>query len=587
MNKIVLILLSSWMINNSSIGQINFVNKADLTGVDHSYGIGYSGGGVSLVDINNDGWDDLTLATQDGDNLQIYLNDNGQFILQPDLIDNTTQAKQVLWVDFDNDGDKDLFVACFDGVNRLYENDGNMQFTDITLSSGLPLIATPTYGACFGDYNRDGYLDLYFSYKTNYFLSNRNFLYKNNGDGTFLDVTFSSFSADHGKSPFCSSFLDYNNDNWPDIYTAQDKTTTNSLLKNNGDGTYSDVSEDTNSDLVMNAMCVAVGDYDNNGYSDIYISNTPIGNALLQNIGDETFEEVAVTSGTLFEGTGWGSNFLDADNDGDLDLYVSAMIISATSQISVFYENEGDGTFSQPNAGFVGDTVTVFSNAVGDFNNDGYPDILTNTYQDPSAVWENQGGNNNWIKVKLEGVVSNRDGIGSRIEIYNNGQKQIRYTHCGIGYLGQNSETEIIGLGTSDIVDSIKIIWSSGHTDILYDQPSGDKLYIQEGSTTNDQIFIDTTANFEIIEVGINSLSNKIDHGFIISPNPVNDLLNITSTKNEGFQSLTIHNSMGEVIRTYGSKNQINISFLHQGYYYINIKSKGGEFIIPFVKTSF
>ncbi len=587
MNKVILILSSICWIYSLSFGQINFVNQADSVGVNHSYGVGYSGGGVSLVDINNDGWDDLTLATQDGDNLQIYLNDNGHFILQPDLIDNTTQAKQVLWVDFDNDGDKDLFVACFDGVNRLYENDGNMQFTDITLSSGLPLIATPTYGACFGDYDRDGYLDLYFTYKTNYFLTNRNFLYKNNGDGTFYEVTFSSFSADHGKSPFCSSFLDFNNDNWPDIYTAQDKTTTNSLLKNNGDGTFSDVSEDSNSDLVMNAMCVAVGDYDNNGYSDIYVTNTPIGNALLQNNGDDTFEEVAATSGTLFEGTGWGSNFLDADNDGDLDLYVSAMIIGANSQISVFYENEGDGTFSQPDAGFVGDTVTVFSNAIGDFNNDGYPDILTNTYQDPSAVWENQGGNNNWIKVKLEGVVSNRDGIGSRIEVYNDGQKQIRYTHCGIGYLGQNSETEIIGLGNANNVDSIKVLWSSGHTDILIDQPAGEKLYILEGSTTNDEIYIDTTANFEIIEVGINSLSDKMDHEFIISPNPVSNILNITSTKNEKVQSLTIHDIMGKELQTFGSKNQIDISFLHQGCYFIRVTTKENEYTIPFIKNNY
>lgn len=575
------------MINNFSFAQINFVNQADTIGVNHSYGFGYAGGGVSVVDINNDGWDDLTLATQEGDNLQIYLNDNGNLILQPDLIDNTTQSKQILWVDFDNDGDKDLFVACFDGVNRLYENDGDLNFTDITLSSGLPFITTPTYGASFGDYNRDGYLDLYFTYKTNNFSTNRNFLYKNNGDGTFLDVTFSSLSADLGKSPFCSSFLDFNNDNWPDIYTAQDKTTTNTLLRNNGDGTFTDESENSNSDLVMNAMCVAVGDYDNNGYSDIYVSNTPDGNALLQNNGDDTFEEVATATGTLFEGTGWGSNFFDADNDGDLDLYVSAMIIGATSQISVFYQNEGNGIFSQPNAGFIGDTVTVFSNAIGDFNNDGYPDIMTNTFQNPSAVWENQGGNNNWIKVKLEGVVSNRDGIGSRIEIYNNGQKQIRYTHCGIGYLGQNSETEIIGIGNENNVDSIKVLWSSGHTDILYDQPAGDKLYIIEGSTTNDEIYIDTTANFEIIDVGINSLSNTKDHGIIISPNPVNEFLNITSTKNEQIQSLTIHNTMGKVLQTFDLKNQIDISFLHQGYYFIKVKTKENEIIIPFIKINY
>lgn len=585
MKNIFLIIISSslCLISNYIQAQINFINQADTIGVDHSYGFGISGGGVSTVDINGDGWDDLTLATQDGDNLQIYLNNDGNFILQSDLITNTSQSKQVLWVDFDNDGDKDLFVACFDGINRLYENDGNMEFTDITFSSGLPSFSTPTFGACFGDYNRDGFVDLYFSIKTNDFSTNRNFLYQNNGDGTFMDVTFASLSTDQGKSPFCSAFLDFNNDNWPDIYTAHDKTTINTLLKNNGDGTFTDESVNSNSDLVMNAMCVAVGDYDNNGYSDIYVSNSPEGNALLQNNGDNTFGEVAVATGTLFEGIGWGSNFFDADNDGDLDLYVSAMVISATSQLSTFYQNDY-GIFSQPNAGFIGDTSSVFSNAIGDFNNDGYPDIITNTFQDASAVWENQGGNNNWIKVKLEGVVSNRDGIGSRIEIYNDGQKQIRYTHCGIGYLGQNSETEIIGLGTYTTVDSVKVHWSSGHTDVLYDQAAGDKLSIIEGSSSNDEIYIDPTANFEMDTVisSISTLEN--DHGILLSPNPASDILNITSTY-ELIQSVTVYNVMGKILLFEESENQIDISFLRPGYYLIKVKVKDHEIILPFLKV--
>lgn len=588
MNKFLLVISHMFLclISNQTTGQNHFINQSMNLGVNHSYGVGYAGGGVSVVDINNDGWDDLSLATQDGDDIQIYLNVNGTFVLQPNFINNTAQTKQLLWVDFDNDGDKDLFLATFDEINRLYENDGEMNFTDITIAAGLPFFATPTYGACFGDYNRDGYLDLYFGSKTNTFSTNRSFLYKNNGDGTFLDVSFESLSADYDKSPFCSAFFDFNNDNWPDIYTAHDKTTINTLLKNNGDGTFTDAGVMANADLVMNAMCVAIADYDNNGHSDIYVTNTPAGNALLQNNGDHTFNEVALATGTIFEGTGWGANFFDADNDMDLDLYVSAMVITDSSKTSVFYENDGNGNFSEPDAGFVGDTATVFSNAIGDFNNDGYPDIMTNTFGEiSSAVWENQGTNNHWIKVELEGVVSNKDGIGSTIEIYTDGLKQMRYTHCGIGYLGQNSTTEIIGLANHTMVDSIRVIWSTGHMDVLYNQPAGTQLLIVEGSTTNDEIHIDVDTNFEIDTVTTTHLSENIIPEISIYPNPVKDFLRIDADL-ENIQRLEIFNNKGQLLLNPKSNKSIDISSLEEGYYILKIRTIKNEFTFPFLKVN-
>ena len=563
--------------------QTQYIDQADELGVNHSYGIGFAGGGVSLADINNDGWDDLTLATQEGDNVQIYLNDNGSFILQTDLIINTDQSKQILWVDFDNDGDKDLFLATFDGINRLYENDGNLNLTDITLQSGLIYFPTPTYGASFGDYDRDGFLDLYYGNKTNSFPTNRCFLFHNNGDGTFSEQGLDIGLHDSGKAAFCSAFFDLDNNRWQDIYTANDKTTINSVFYNNGDGSFSDIGESSNGAQSMNAMCVAVGDYDNNGFLDIYVSNTPEGNALLQNNGDHTFNEVAEASGTLFEGIGWASNFFDANNDGDLDLYVSAMVLSDSSQTSLFYDNNNDGTFSTPDAGFENDTATVYCNAIGDINQDGYPDILTNTANAPSKIWMNQGGNHHWLKIKLEGVVSNKDGIGTMIECYVNGSKQIRYTHCGIGYLGQNSETELFGLADEIMVDSIVIKWLSGHNDVLYDLPVNEIYTVIEGSTTDGEIYIDP----DIGEITIATNEIQAQSSWKIYPNPSQESIFFESD-HLATEQTTIKNIQGQTMPCPASdidnKRHFNIQNLPAGIFFIEIKNDGKIYTIPFVK---
>ena len=261
--------------------QVQFVNQAALQGINQSYGEAFTGGGVSFCDFTGDGLDDITLATDDGQPIAFYENSGNGFDLITPIVDIDHQTKQVLWVDYDNDGDKDLFVANFNGPNYLFRNNGNLQMQDVTQSAGLPVDSFTTFGACFGDFDRDGWLDLYvgkrFGIGTE---QNEHFLYKNNADGTFTNVTISSNSSDPEKIPFCSAFFDMNNDKWPDLYTAHDKLTINTLLKNNGDGTFSDVGEAAGADLAMNAMCVAVGDYNNDSWQDIYISNTPQGNAL-------------------------------------------------------------------------------------------------------------------------------------------------------------------------------------------------------------------------------------------------------------------------------------------------------------------
>jgi hypothetical protein len=422
-----------------------------------------------------------------------FQNTGSGFIEIPAPITNTSRNEMVVWVDFDNDGDKDLFVTSFEAPNRLYENDGNLNLTDITLSAGLPIDNAPSYGAVFGDYNNDGWLDLYldnWSYQGVY----TNYLYKNNGDGTFSDVTESAGVADDFELTFMSAFLDINNNGLQDLYNSQDRYwSINSMFKNNGDDTFDDISSSSNTDIEIDAMNVGVGDYDNDGDLDIYVTNISTqqdGNALLRNNGDETFTDVAGAMGVdMFQVT-WGGNFFDADNDLDLDLYVSAQHVGSEFSSKLFINNNGN-SFTEANPpGMQGDTMNSYSNAIGDFNLDGLMDIVVNNATPLNGdfnnfhLWQNTSSNsNNWLKVFLVGTDSNRDGIGSWIEMYINGNKYVRYKHCGIAYLAQNSTLEHFGMGPFTQADSVIVRWLSGNADVLYDVTANQILTIVEGSS--------------------------------------------------------------------------------------------------------
>lgn len=553
--------------SNLSYAQLAFDDVADQIGVDYSYGDSEYGGGVSFADFDNDGWDDITYASENGVDLYFFKNTNGVFNLVTfNGISNTSKAKQVIWVDYDNDGDKDFFVTAIEGKNAFYSNDGEMNFTDISSTIGIFQTDLFTYGASFGDIDNDGDLDLFISNRSP---EDHNYLYRNDS-GIYVDITGTSGISLEGQLSFCSIFFDYDKDGLQDIYVSNDKEENiNRLYKNLGDGVFQDVSDSSNAGVDVSAMSTTLGDFNNDGWFDIYITNTPFsqvssiqGNVLLKNNGDGTFTNVATETGTSFDSVGWGSVFLDADNDGLLDIYVSSSENGNGSLISsAFYHQQDDETFMIPqDIGFNTDLRESYTNAIGDINNDGKPEIVVGNDTDNNFLWQNNTLNeNNWLKVKLEGVVSNKDGIGNTIEINVDGQSQYRYTLAGEGYLSQNSFYEFFGTGLSNLIDYVKVTWTStGATETFNNIEANQSITIKEG-------------------IGILNDNNYIVEDLLsIYPNPSNDGVFKLSTKNNESNTLKVYDLSGRLIfnvKNLKNNDEFSLNHCKKGIYVANLSS--------------
>ncbi len=541
--------------------QISYTDAASSVGLNTVSSIGDLGGGVSFCDFDGDGWDDLTYAQEDGGNIIIFKNNNGAFTSVNYGISDTNDSKQVVWVDYDNDGDKDLFIANFDAPNKLFNNNGSFVFTDVTTSAGFPNTNLFTYGASWGDYNNDGYLDVFLCSKD---LSRTvpNDLYRNNGDGTFTNVSVAAGISRNGHQTFCAAFFDYDKDGDQDIYLSNDRVTNKNILyRNEGDGTFADVSASSGTDLAFDAMSTTIGDYNHDGWMDVYVTNTPNGNGLLHNNGDGTFTDVATSTGTIFNSIGWGAIFYDIENDTDTDIYVSGMLDGSTAVLlpSALYENQGDNTYLIPsNVGLDNDDAASFANAAGDFNNDGYTDIaVVNQSPRNTFLWQYTGNtSNNWLKVRLQGTTTNRDGVGSTIELTLGSDKLYFYTLCGEGYLGQNSQNKLMGVGTATTIDEVKITWLSGTVDTYSNVSVNQLLTVVEGASLSAESFLENTVK--------------------ISPNPSkNGIFSVQTSQIDELQ-VSVYDVMGRLVTQQelsGAQRTIDLQNQSKGIYFAKIEA--------------
>lgn len=469
-----------------------FVEKSGDLGINH-YAIDPNamGGGVAIFDFNNDGFEDIYLTGGINDD-KLYEN-LGDATFKDVTAEkgisffNLVKTMGVVTGDIDNDGYSDLFITTAEnGHCYLLKNERGTSFRDISTAAGITHESWSTT-ATMADYDLDGDLDIYVGnyvsynalpFEDNITNAEPDFFYQNNGNGTFTRIE-NPLSEEKAGCTLVTSFSDFDQDGDSDLFVLNDFGDfyqSNKLLSNNFPyTTFNEITDTSNMNAEINSMGIAIGDFNEDGNFDYYITN--IGNNILyKGNNNQMFTNISdienVNDGT---GVSWGTAFLDANNDSYLDLFVAKGTLASIDipQKNKFYLRNSQGTFEDiSEIQMLDDPNRARGMSFGDLNNDGKPDLVVcNIKVEP----ENQGGtlvylNNNdstgfnWTKISLQGVDNNKNAYGSIVKVYINDRQLIREVSAGHSYLSQYSPTAHFGLGNATKIDSIVVEWPGKKT---------------------------------------------------------------------------------------------------------------------------
>ena len=450
MNKFYMpLLLSCFMLFNCLNAQVSFTNQGSL--------LGPATGSIEdcAVDMNGDNLDDVVRVV----NAKIFIDyqqNDGTF----DHVEYSVNTQNLPnWSicagDIDNNGYNDLLFGGGSNVSFVYANSDGTAYT-MDLQNEYIFSQRST----FADIDNDGHLDAFVCHDVD-----QSHPYRNDGNGNLsLDQTLIETVDQAGN--YAAIWVDYDNDGDTDLYVTKcrqgaspgEPERTNRMYRNNGDGSYSEVGADTNMDDNAQGWATVFEDFDNDGDFDAFIVNHDFQNRLMRNNGDGTFTDVIAGSGIVADDLGaWENASGDFNNDGFVDIF---------SELSKeLYLGNGDLTFT-------GQDLPFSRGGIGDFNNDGFLDVITS-----HSLMINNSNNNNWVKICTEGIESNKNGIGARVEIHGEWGIQIREIRAGQSFSPMSSLNAHFGIGTSTAIDSLVIKWPSG-TRTKVDNPAINSTHI-------------------------------------------------------------------------------------------------------------
>lgn len=473
----------------------------------------------SWVDYDGDGWEDLFVTTKsENQPNELYRNmGNGSFtrILNHPLVNEKATTVAAIWGDINNDGRKDvLLVNATKFATKLYLNVGNGMFTQLD-KAGLEVHPQYYHGASFADFDNDGYLDLII---TNFFETRFHQLYRNKGDLTFELITNTPVTTESERS-MAPVLADYNNDGLVDIFIPNGNDRANSLFRNTGNFQFVKVNDKAIAADAKNSVGAAWGDYNNDGNLDLLVVNASDQyNDLYVNKGDGTFERQPDTVLDNLKGDSHGAAWVDMNNDGWLDLY-----ITNDEGASFMYINDTKGGFvrkiDEVLSGSVGNAYGI---SVADYNKDGFQDLVVSTHTDGNTrFFCNNGSSANWIGFHLQGRYSNAQALGARVAVKSGGIWQHKQNLPVSGFGSQHSQFIHFGIGSNNLVDSVRIVWPSGVVQYVhtYKLNNYNQVLEEPGRMVAGVVFHDLNRNGvkEDEEVYVPNLALGINNEFVLS----------------------------------------------------------------------